>query len=135
DGVHLITLEAVRESRAVLRAIADQLGIVGEGLRPLEHLLADALRERFLLLLIDNFEQVVEAGLDIATLLDRCPGVQSLVTSRRPLRLRGERTYPLPPLTVPDDDDAAEPCSPAVALFVDRARALRPDYTPDAADL
>ena len=84
------------------------------------------------LLILDNLEQVVEAARDLDELLARCPGVVILATSRTVLGLRAEREYPVPPLPLPADP-AAVPveelaASPAVALFVDRARAVRPGF-------
>lgn len=129
DGVHLVPLEPVTDPAAVLRTIADRLGIIGEGLQPIDDLLATRLAARRMLLIVDNLEHVVEAGPDIAALLERCPGVQVLASSRQPLRLRGEHEYPLAPLTVPADPtsiDAAD--TSGVELFVQRARAVRPDF-------
>jgi predicted ATPase len=95
-----------------------------------------ALVERFgdspWLLILDNLEQVVGAARDLDELLARCPGVVILATSLMPLRLRAEREYPVPPLPLPPDpslvplDELAS--SPAVALFLDRARAARRDF-------
>lgn len=128
DGVQLISLEPVSAASAVVRAIADRLGIVGEGLRPLDELLAGALERRRMLLVFDNFEHVIDAASDVAALLDVCPGVQALVTSRQPLRLRGEREFPLRPLEVPAADDLDVASASGVELFVQRARAVRPDF-------
>jgi predicted ATPase len=126
DGVHLVPLEPVNEPEDVLSVVADRLDVGGEGARPIAELLAERLRDRQLLLVLDNFEQVVAAGPRLAELLDRCPHVQALVTSRRPLRLRGEREHPLPPLEVPAPN--ADGDTAAVELFVQRARAVRPDF-------
>ncbi|HXZ77654.1 MAG TPA: hypothetical protein VEH31_43220, partial [Streptosporangiaceae bacterium] len=84
------------------------------------------------LLILDNLEQVVKAGGDLDELLVRCRGVTMLATSRTVLGLRAEREYPVPPLPLPAGADAAPAgdltASPAVALFVDRARAVRPGF-------
>jgi predicted ATPase len=91
------------------------------------------------LLILDNLEQVVNAAGDLGELLARCPGVVMLTTSRTTLGLRAEREYPVPPLSLPADPSAVPArelaASPAVALFLDRARAVRPgfDLTPDNA--
>jgi predicted ATPase len=84
------------------------------------------------LLILDNLEQVVSAAGDLGELLARCPGVTILATSRTVLGLAAEREYPVPPLPLPADADAVPvdelTASPAVALFVDRARAVRPGF-------
>lgn len=127
EGVHLIPLEPLADPASVLRAIADRLGVVGEGLRSLEELLATQLQHRRLLLL-DNFEHVIDAAPKVAFLLDLCPELQILVTSRRPLRLRGEHEYPLQPLEVPDEQTVDVAATAGVELFVQRARGVRPDF-------
>jgi predicted ATPase len=96
----------------------------------------DAVAETFgdgaWLLVLDNLEQVTQAAPDLGELLARCPGVAMLATSRTVLGLRAEREYPVPPLAVPADPGTASvaevAASPAVALFVDRARAVRPGF-------
>jgi predicted ATPase len=94
--------------------------------------LAAVLRDRDLLLLLDNLEQALGAAHDIDELLAGCPGVEILATSRTVLDLRAEREYPVPPLALPAEtgstslDELAS--SPSVALFVERARAVRYDF-------
>jgi predicted ATPase len=131
DGVHLVPLEPLTDPADLLPVVADRLGLVGEGGGPVGDLLARRLQDLRLLLVLDNFEQIVDAGPDLAALLDGCTGVQALATSRRPLRLRGEHEHPLAPLAVPGPDDDLG--GAAVELFVERARAVRPDFalTPD----
>jgi predicted ATPase len=100
--------------------------------RPLVESLVASLRERSLLLVLDNVEQLLEAAPVIAGLLAACPGLKVLATSRAPLRLSGEHEYPVPPLDLPDPSLAGDPAalgkSGAVALFVQRAQAARPDF-------
>ena len=95
-------------------------------------MLKRGLRERQLLLVLDNFEQVVDAATGLAELLAYCPGVTALVTSRAALRVRGERLFPVPPLTLPAGDGAVSLedalASESVQLFVERAISLRPDF-------
>ncbi len=86
-----------------------------------------------MLLLLDNFEQVTAAAAGVAQLLTRCPGVKVLVTSRETLRVRAEHVYPVPPLALPDPRDpvAAIAEAESVQLFMERARAVRPDLVLD----
>ena len=107
-GVFWIGLAALRDASLVTETIAQTLG-AQDGL-------AEQIGERELLLLLDNFEQVVDAAPDLGLLLQRCPKLKLLVTSRELLRIGGEVDYPVPPLTEPD----------AVELFCERAR-LEPD--------
>ena len=106
----------------------------GAGAQPLSRALVDLLAGRQALLLLDNVEQLVPPALPLlADLLALCPGLHLLVTSRRALGLDGEREFLLPPLPLPaaaadvDSPDAVA-LNPAVALFVDRARAVRADF-------
>ena len=90
------------------------------------------LGDRRLLVVLDNFEQVVDAGPAVAELLAACPGLKVIVTSRAGLHLSAEREFPLSPLALPDpqnlDDLAALRQAPAVALFLRRAQAVKPDF-------
>jgi predicted ATPase len=117
DGVWWIGLAALRDSKLVVSTIAATIAAQGE----LEH----ELRGKQLLLLLDNFEQVVEAAGELAALQAAASGVALLVTSREPLHIAGEREYPLLPL--------AE--SPAVELFRQRASAIAPEFTAEYRDL
>ena len=96
-------------------------------------MLITRLRDKELLLVLDNFEQVVEAGPGVARLLASSPGLKVVVTSRETLRVRGEQVYPVPPLSLPhpggDVDTIAQ--SEAVQLFVDRATSARPSFRLD----
>jgi predicted ATPase/class 3 adenylate cyclase len=132
DGVWLVPLAAVRDPALVPAAIAQALGVKEAGGQSLAAALEDYLRPKRLLLVLDNFEQVVAAAPAVAGLLAACPGLRALVTSRAALKVYGERQYPVPPLTLPDPEHAADPAalgrSEAVALFVQRAQAARPDF-------
>jgi predicted ATPase/DNA-binding XRE family transcriptional regulator len=132
DGVAFVDLAPLREARLVPSAIARALGVAEQRDRPLEATLAAHLREKRLLLLLDNFEHLLDAAADVATLRAACPGLRLLVTSRVALRLRGEQVYPVPPLALPAPGEAlgleALGRIAAVALFVQRARARRPDF-------
>src|SRR5262249_37041845 len=134
DGVTLVDLSLVHEPAAVITSISRTLGLVDGGPSPLPQRLETYLRERQLLLVLDNFEQVLPAATLIAELLTTCPGVALLVTSRVPLQLRWEQALRVLPLAVPDLRGAprlAPPelaAIPAVALFMDRARARQVDF-------
>jgi predicted ATPase len=114
-GVFWVSLQSLVDPALVEPAIASAVAARGE--------LVDHLRSRRTLLLLDNFEQVAEAAPVVSSLLAGASQVKVLVTSRQPLHVAGEREYPVLPL--PEDD--------AVALFAERARAVRPDFEPDPA--
>src|SRR5215470_2276134 len=132
ENIVFVPLAAVTEPGLVLPGIGRAVGadLAGTPLEAVAELLGD---ERWLLVL-DNLEQVVGAAADLGQLLARCPGVVILATSRTVLGLRAEREYPVLPLPVstaagPSTVPAGELMAwPAVALFVDRAQAVRPDF-------
>ncbi len=119
DGVVFIELTPLRDPRLVMPAIARALQLPGEE-EPTVDDVARELDERHVLLLIDNLEHLVDAAVEIAQLVERCPRLKVLATSRQLLRIRFEREYPVGPLTR----------SQAVQLFVQRAEAARPDIKP-----
>jgi predicted ATPase len=127
-----VSLAAVTDPGFVLSVIGRAVGADQAG-SPLEAV-AERLGDERWLLILDNLEQVVSAAADLGQLLARCPAVVILATSRTALGLRAEREYPVPPLPVsaPADPSAVPAAelmaSPAVALFVDRAQAVRPDF-------
>ena len=131
-GTVFVPLDAVTDPGLVPAAIGRRAGadLAGTGL-PVE-VLAETFGDGAWLLILDNLEQVVQAAAGLGELLARCPGLVILATSRTVLGLRAEREYPVLPLAVPADP-ATVPLeelqsSPAVALFVDRARAVRPGF-------
>jgi len=132
DGVVTVSLAALRDPALALPTIARALGLREAAGQPVEERLHAHLRDKDLLLLLDNMEQVAGAGLSLAALLGACPGVVALVTSRAALRVRGEHTFPVPPLALPTPADGADPAAvarfPAVALFVQCAQAVRPSF-------
>ncbi|HEX5505900.1 MAG TPA: protein kinase, partial [Thermomicrobiales bacterium] len=138
DGVWFVPLDAVGDPHLVIPTIAQTLGLREAGGRPIAERLESDLREKELLLVLDNFEQVLDAAPDLADLLGAAPRLKVLASSRAPLQLYGEQEYPVPPLPLPA---AGRRMSlrelervPAVALFVQRARALQPDFRLDAAN-
>jgi predicted ATPase len=132
-GTAFVPLETVTEPGLVLaavgRAARADLARVGSSVEAL----AETFGDGGWLLILDNLEQVVQVARDLAELLTRCPGLAILATSRTVLGLRAEQEYPVPPLTLPADPAAASlvdiEASPAVALFVDRARGVRPGFS------
>jgi predicted ATPase/class 3 adenylate cyclase len=136
DGVVLVDLGSADDAEQVPGALAQALGVVQRGGRPLRDALVRHLADREVLLVLDNFEQVLGAGPIVSDVLRACTGVRALVTSREPLRVPGEQEYPLPPLAVPEPG-AGERAGewPAVRLFVERARASSPRFTLEADDL
>lgn len=124
DGVVLVQLQAVRDPGHVIGTIARSLGLFdGEG--DLEQRLVAHIEDRRLLLVLDNFEQVVDAAPSVATVVAASPSLKVVVTSRTRLRVHGEQELPLASLARSD----------AVSLFLERARAVRPDFEADAAAL
>ena len=131
-GLFFVDLSPTREPAAVVSAVAASLGVHDAGQRPLFESLRRFLQQREVLLLLDNFEQVVEAAPLVGELLGSCPGLKALVTSREALRLGWERVFAVPPLALPALDRlpglAALAEVPAVALFVARTQAQRPEF-------
>jgi predicted ATPase/DNA-binding CsgD family transcriptional regulator/Tfp pilus assembly protein PilF len=131
DGVYFVALATVADPSLVLPTIARALGVRESGDRPLPEQIAAAIGDRRLLLILDNFEQVTGAAPDVAASLVSCPALSALVTSRSLLRIRGEREFPVTPLAIPDPSRlpplAELAANPAVALFLDRAQATKPD--------
>jgi predicted ATPase/class 3 adenylate cyclase len=130
-GVFFVPLAEIREIELVLPTIGQVLGLVEPGRQPLERIPA-MLAGRRVLLVLDNLEQVVQAAADISELARRAPDLWILVTSRSALRVYGEVEFPVPPLPMPDPRtiqlDPSIERYPAVALFLERARGVRPDF-------
>jgi predicted ATPase/predicted Ser/Thr protein kinase len=131
DGVWWVSLGAIRDSRLVPSEIGAVFD-VHEGGVPLLDGLKHALANKSLLIILDNFEQVLDAAPQIGEILSAAPNVKALVTSRSPLRINGEREYAVPPLTTPPLDLPlnAEALGgyASVALFVERATAVKSDF-------
>jgi predicted ATPase/DNA-binding CsgD family transcriptional regulator len=131
-GVWFVDLAPVRDPALVASAVAGALGVREAGGRPLVAGLRAFLRERRALLLLDNCEHVLDAAPLVTELLVACPHLAVLATSRAVLRLSGEHDLAVPPLALPDLDRLCSPDelgeTPAVRLFVERARAARADF-------
>jgi predicted ATPase/transcriptional regulator with XRE-family HTH domain len=138
DGVSFIDLSSVTDAAHVPAVIAQALEVQVGAERSITSALVRYLSDRSAsggLLVLDNFEQVIEAAPLLHGLLVDCPGLTLLVTSRELLRLSGEREYPVPPLALPTSEQVGEgdleslAAAPAVALFVERAQAVKTDFT------
>jgi predicted ATPase/class 3 adenylate cyclase len=133
DGVFFVDLSAARDPAAAFEAIVRAVGLTGPGDEQPFEVLTERLPGKQMLLLLDNFEQVMEAAEHVADLLQRCAELKVLVTSREALRVRGEHLLAVPPLSLPtvasgqiSAEDVAG--SEAVRLFLERAREARPSF-------
>jgi predicted ATPase/class 3 adenylate cyclase len=137
DGVYFVPLAPLSDPGLVLSTIAATLGIREEGGQSLADRLQNHLTTKQLLLVLDNFEHVAAAAPAVGDLLSVSPGLKVLATSRMPLRLRAEREYAVPPLGLPrrKPPPTAEQLSQyeAVRLFIERAQAVKADFTIDNA--
>ena len=115
DGIWWVPLAPLRDPALVLETAAQVVGS--------KNGLAEHIQDKSMLLLFDNFEQVVEAAPDLASLLAACPSLEVLVTSREPLHISGEQEYSVPPLVHEE----------GVGFFMARARTVRPNFAPDEA--
>jgi predicted ATPase len=133
DGVYFVPLAPVRDPGLVSSTIAQSIGLQDARDRPLMEHLVSQLRERQLLIVLDNFEHLLAGAPVVTQLLQETSAVRILVSSRSPLRVSGEQECPVPPLAVPDPH--ARPTAAAVAacesvrLFADRAAAAVPGFT------
>ncbi|HEX5502184.1 MAG TPA: tetratricopeptide repeat protein [Thermomicrobiales bacterium] len=139
DGATFVDLSALRDPALVPATVAQAVGLRESGARDARALLLAHLQARRLLLVLDNFEQVLDAAPLVGELIDACPGLAALVTSRAALRLRAEQRFRVSPLDAPDarrarpeDLSSAQSeeiagCA-AVRLFVARARAVQPGF-------
>jgi predicted ATPase/DNA-binding winged helix-turn-helix (wHTH) protein len=125
DGSYIVMLAPVRDVAQVASAVAGVLGVQEAGSRSVDDLLVGHLRERQILLTLDNYEHVAESAPLITTLLAACPRLKVLITSRSVLKLSAEHDVVVPPLALPDRQTTARDVfeSAAVRLFVERAQA------------
>ncbi|HEX9235047.1 MAG TPA: adenylate/guanylate cyclase domain-containing protein, partial [Actinomycetota bacterium] len=132
DGVFFADLSPIVDPALVPSVISQALVVRDEPGRDLLDTLADYLRDRHVLLVLDNVEQVIECALAVARLLDSAPRLTVLATSRVPFHVSGEREYQVPPLSVPDPRQASDleliTRSESVALFAERAAAVRSGF-------
>jgi predicted ATPase len=135
-GAAFVDLSSVGDPALLATAVARALGLTPRSADAAEDHVAEALRHRELLLVLDNLEQLLDEARLLSRLLAAAPALRLLVTSRIPLRLYGEYTLRVPPLLLPEDDsEAAVRDSEAVRLFTARARAVRPGFAPGACEL
>ncbi len=131
DGVWWVSLGPIRDPRLVLSEIAETLGVHEGGVSLLDAI-RNSIGNRMLLLVLDNFEQVLEAAPVVGQILATAPRVKAIVTSRSPLHISGEREYAVPPLSTPPLEIPLAPEAlthyAAVALFVERASAVKSDF-------
>jgi predicted ATPase/transcriptional regulator with XRE-family HTH domain len=141
DGVAFADLAPLADPALVGAEIAETLGLGERAGRTRPEALAEVLAEKRVLLILDNFEHLLGAAPLVADLLSRCPLLTVLVTSRTPLRLRGERVYAVPPLPLPSVSPTGAVSSEllleneAVTLFVERASAATADFAVTADDV
>ncbi|MGD9894798.1 MAG: helix-turn-helix domain-containing protein, partial [Dehalococcoidia bacterium] len=132
DGTVFVDLASEHDPDRFLIAVARSLGLADMGDRPVEEQLTTSLRPKHLLLLLDNCETVVTAGPQLARLIERCPALTVLATSREAVRIHCEQEYPVHPLELPSPEETADILSlalvPAVSLFCERARMVAPDF-------
>jgi predicted ATPase/class 3 adenylate cyclase len=132
DGVFFVNLAPLSDPALVVPTIAHTLDVKETGHQSLLDLLKVSLRDKHLLLLLDNFEQVISAASQVTELLAACPNLKIVVTSRAVLHVRGEQEFAVPPLAVPDPKHVPDLVTlsqyEAVALFIARAQAVKPEF-------
>ncbi len=134
DGVYFVDLAPLSDDALVAKAVAAVIGVMGNPHEPLLDTLKRALTAREVLLLMDNFEHVIEAAPPVSELLAAAPRLKVLVTSREALHLSGEQEYPVPPLSLPSGDGLSIQQiteSEAVSLFVQRVQMILPRFEID----
>ena len=134
DGVAFVDLSPVDDPALLATVVARALGLTPASAQAAEAYLAEALHDRELLLVVDNLEHLLDETPLLARMLSVAPGLRLLATTRIPLRLYGEQTIRVPPLHLPGPGETGTD-SEAVQLFIARARAVRPDFAPDADEL
>ncbi len=138
SGVYFVSLASVADASLVIATIAQTLRVEERGTQPLVERLKNYLRDKHMLLVLDNFEQVVGAAPIVSELLRAAPRLSVLVTSREVLHIYGEHEFPVPPLALPKRKDTLSLLTlskyEAVALFAQRAQASKPDFRLTAAN-
>ena len=132
DGLAFFPLASLRDPALLVPTVARSLGLRKAEGQSAREALHTHLREKQMLLVLDNFEQLLEAAAEVVYLIEACPGLVVLATSRAPLRVRGEQEYPVPPLALPSSTQHPSEeevlGTPSGRLFVERARAASPSF-------
>lgn len=129
DGAVFVDLMPVLDAGQVIPALAAVLGVQETLDATVFENIKAALQHQSMLIVFDNFEQVLDAAPQLLPLLNIAPNVKMLATSREPLRLRGEQEFPLAPLAVPNEKNNSVLDFPSVQLFLQRARSAQPGFT------
>jgi predicted ATPase/transcriptional regulator with XRE-family HTH domain len=133
DGVYFVDLSPLSDPELVPPTVARALGLQGAADRPPDQVLFDHVRDKRILLVLDNFEQVLDAGTGVVRLVETSPWLKVLITSREALHVRGERRYQVPALGIPDLNNLppiqALSEYPSVELFTERAQEADHDFT------
>jgi predicted ATPase/transcriptional regulator with XRE-family HTH domain len=131
-GVYFVPLASIEEPHLFWPTLAQSTSVRESGQPSLREALGEALRPRPVLLVLDNFEQLLDAAAGLPELLVQCPHLRILATSREPLRVYGEQRFQVPPLALPASGQRTTPKQlgryAAIALFIARAQAVRPDF-------
>jgi predicted ATPase/DNA-binding CsgD family transcriptional regulator len=131
DGIIFVDLAPISDPELILPTLSHALDVPDTPFRPPLAALAEHVGQREILLVLDNFEHLLSAASVVVDVLEAAPRVKALVTSRAMLRVSGEYCFPVPPLLLPDSRQATREVveeTPATALFVERARAVRPEF-------
>lgn len=133
DGVYAVSLESVTDESLVCRTISQALGLIESPSKPILSTITEFLKDKQMLLLLDNFEQLVNSAGILSKILDRCEGIKIIVTSRIVLGIKYETEYFIQPLDVPKITDSNQYGNyenySAVRLFTERAKAVNPDFS------
>ena len=137
DGAFFVALAATTDGALIPAVVASALGLPEDRDLPIAEVLRDWLREREVLLVLDNLEQIVGAAMAVEGLISDAPRIRVLTTSRAPLHVAGEQEFGVPPFSIPaaGSDAVTLERSDAIRLFLDRARLVRPDFIPSSSDL
>jgi predicted ATPase/class 3 adenylate cyclase len=132
DGVFFVDLASITDPHLFIPTVSQTLSVRERPGESLSETLKDYLNDKKVLLVFDNFEQLLDAGPAVSALLAAAPNLKALITSRAPLHLSGEHEYSVPPLAVPDLNTAEPPATLAayegVQLFLERAQAVKPEF-------